>query len=169
MISADRIAVTAAASILTAGIAAGCGPYSFSGSSIPPNVNSVAIPLFEDRTAEFGIKERITNELIDKFISENLLQVRSRKNADSVLLGTIVRVNDRPFTYDEQEQVEEYRVDISVALEWIDTTTNKNLFKGNVSGWGAYSAASPADRESGLDEAVERLVTAVVNQTLSGW
>ncbi|MCH7954892.1 MAG: hypothetical protein IIC40_04020, partial [Candidatus Marinimicrobia bacterium] len=39
----------------------GCGPYSFSGSSIPSHIKSVAIPIFENETAEFGIKEKVTD------------------------------------------------------------------------------------------------------------
>ncbi|MDQ7053571.1 MAG: hypothetical protein Q9P14_11980 [candidate division KSB1 bacterium] len=44
----------------------GCGVYSFSGSAYP-HIKSIAIPLLEDRTAEFGVRENLTNALVEAF------------------------------------------------------------------------------------------------------
>ncbi len=146
-----------------------CGSYSFSGSSVPGHIKSVAIPLFEDETAEFGIKEKVTDSLLDDFIKENILQIADKKNADSIIQGTITRVSDTPYTFDENEDVQEFRVSISVDIIWYDQIKNVDLFEGGIIGWGVYSASSPEDRADGLDQAVERLVTEIINQTLSGW
>ena len=146
-----------------------CGPYSFSGSSVPGHIKSVAIPLFEDETAEFGIKEKVTDALLDNFIKENILRIADKKNADSILQGTITRVSDTPYTFDENEDVQEFRVSISINILWYDQIKNVDLFEGGIVGWGVYSASSPEDRADGLDQAVERLVTEIINQTLSGW
>ena len=146
-----------------------CGPYSFSGSSVPGHIKSVAIPLFENETAEFGIKEKVTDALLDNFIKENILQIADKKNADSIIQGTITRVSDAPYTFDENEDVQEFRVSISIDIVWYDQIKNVDLFEGGIVGWGVYSASSPEERADGLDQAVERLVTEIINQTLSGW
>ena len=155
--------------ILVSSALISCGPYSFSGSSVPGHIKSVAIPLFEDETAEFGIKEKVTDALLDNFIKENILRIADKKNADSIIQGTITRVSDTPYTFDENEDVQEFRVSISIDIVWYDQIKNVDLFEGGIVGWGVYSALSPEDRAEGLDQAVERLVTAVINQTLSGW
>ncbi len=150
-------------------VSVGCSPYSFSGSSIPPHIKSVSIPIFENETAEFGIKEKVTDALLDNFISENILKISDKKNADSIIQGSIVKISDVPFTFDENEIVQEYRVTIYLNLVWQDQIKNKKLFDGKLSGWGVYPADSPEKRNDGIDKAIERLITEITNQTLSGW
>lgn len=43
-----------------------CGIYSFSG-NLPGGVKSIAIPVFENQTAEFGIVETLTDEVVGQF------------------------------------------------------------------------------------------------------
>ena len=43
-----------------------CGIYSLSG-SLPSHIKSIAIPLLENQTAEFGLSEEITEGIINKF------------------------------------------------------------------------------------------------------
>ena len=45
-----------------------CMYYSLAG-SIPPHINSVAIPIVENQTAEFGMSESVTENLLAKAIS----------------------------------------------------------------------------------------------------
>ena len=52
-----------------------CGPYSFTGSSIPGHIKTIAIPLFEDRTSEFEIKEKLTDYIIDEVTRDNTLKI----------------------------------------------------------------------------------------------
>lgn len=146
-----------------------CSPYSFSGSSVPGHIKTIAIPLLENNTAEFGLTEQVTDALLDDFIKENILQIVDQKDSDSVMRGTILKVSDVPYTFDENEEVQEFRVTISAKIIWYDKLNQINLFEGNIKGWGVYAASTPEDRIEGLDDAVERLVTEVLNQTLSGW
>ena len=147
----------------------GCGPYSFSGSSIPSHIKSVAIPIFENETAEFGIKEKVTDALLENFISENILKISDKKNADSIISGTILKITDVPFTFDENEIVQEYRVTIYLNLVWHDQLKDNALFDGKINGWGVYPADSPEERDEGIEKAIERLITEITNKTLSGW
>ncbi|TFB12974.1 hypothetical protein E3V33_03685 [Candidatus Marinimicrobia bacterium MT.SAG.4] len=149
--------------------AVGCGPYSFSGSSIPSHIKSVAIPIFENETAEFGIKEKVTDALLENFISENILKISDKKNADSIIRGTIMKITDVPFTFDENEIVQDYRVTIYLNLVWHDQVKDNDLFDGKINGWGVYPANSPEERDDGIEKAIERLITEITNKTLSGW
>ena len=149
--------------------AVSCGPYSFSGSSIPSHIKSVAIPIFENETAEFGIKEKVTDALLENFISENILKISDKKNADSIIRGTIMKITDVPFTFDENEIVQEYRVTIYLNLVWHDQVKDNELFDGKINGWGVYPANSPEERDDGIEKAIERLITEITNKTLSGW
>jgi len=118
-------------------LAAGCGFYSMAG-SIPPHIKSIAIPLLVNQTAEFGMAESITDNLQEDFIEENILRVVDEDQADSILRGTIIKVEDSPYTYSQEEAVSEYRFTITLEIEWYDVKNDEVLMKKRFSGWGAY-------------------------------
>ena len=81
--------------------------YSMAG-SIPPHIKSIAIPLVENQTSEFGMAEAVTDNLVEKFTEENILRVQDGNDADSILRGTIISIKDAPYTYTKEEAVTEY-------------------------------------------------------------
>ena len=114
-----------------------CGFYSMAG-SIPPHIRSISIPLLDNETAEFGISEEITDNLLEKFTDENILRVVDEENSDSILRGSIVQAEDIPYTYSKEEVVGEYRFTISIDVEWVDVANDKILLQKIFKGWGAY-------------------------------
>ncbi len=114
-----------------------CGYYSLAG-SIPPHIRSISIPLLENQTAEFGISEEITDNLLEKFTDENILRVVDVENSDSILKGSIVQAEDIPYTYSKEEVVGEYRFTVAIDIEWIDVANEKVLLDKRFKGWGAY-------------------------------
>ena len=61
--------------------------YSFTGSSIPPHIHSIGIPLVEDNSG-FGqpdVRQKLTDLLIQKFTSDGSLRVADRNVADAAL------------------------------------------------------------------------------------
>jgi len=106
--------------------------------SIPPHIRSISIPLLDNETAEFGISEEITDNLLEKFTDENILRVVDEENSDSILRGSIVQAEDIPYTYSKEEVVGEYRFTISIDVEWVDVANDKILLQKIFKGWGAY-------------------------------
>ena len=60
--------------ILASGLFAGCFRYSFSG-AVPSHLKTIAVPLLDNQTAEFGIAERITDQLISEFQRDNTFKI----------------------------------------------------------------------------------------------
>ena len=114
-----------------------CVFYSMAG-SIPPHIKSIAIPLMDNQTAEFGLSESITDGIIEQFNEAGILRISDERDAHSILRGTIKKVNEGPYTYSKQESVSEYRYKIDVKIEWYDVSEQKNIFEGLYSGFGAY-------------------------------
>ena len=114
-----------------------CGYYSLAG-SIPPHIRSISIPLLDNQTAEFGISEGITDNLLEKFTDENILRVVDVENSDSILKGSIVQAEDIPYTYSKDEVVGEYRFTVAIDLEWLDVANDEVLLEKRFKGWGAY-------------------------------
>ncbi|RMF08974.1 MAG: hypothetical protein D6762_04615 [Candidatus Neomarinimicrobiota bacterium] len=118
-----------------------CGIYSMAG-SIPPHIHTIAIPLLENRTAEFGVVEDMTDILQEKFVEENILQVVPEDRADSILKGTVEKIEDVPYTFNAQEEVTEYRYTVVMDITWEDKIENKVLLQKKFTGWGAYGTSS---------------------------
>ena len=56
-----------------------CCAYSFTGASVPEHLKTIAIPIADDRSGsgEPGLRESLTQKLIQRFIDDNTLQVLS--------------------------------------------------------------------------------------------
>ena len=156
----------------SAGIAlfAACGPYSFSGSSIP-HIKSVAVPLFGDETSEFGIKEELTNTLIDAFKADNSLKVNDERNADSVLSGTIKSINDRAGNVDLQERVSEIQIHVLVEIKYEEVKKREVIWQDRISQFGTYnpSASEKNTRNDAITEAISKITQEVITRTVTGW
>src|SRR6056297_3137888 len=138
-----------------------CWYYSFKG-TIPPHINSIAIPEFQNNTAEFNLGEIVTDQVKINFIRENILNVTDRERANSILYGTITSIQDKPLVYESSqtgERVEEYQVTITIEIEWYDKKEDENLIEKQFTGKGEYdpTGATDATRESAIDQALDNL------------
>lgn len=151
---------------LAAGILClGCGAYSFSGSTLPPHIETVGIPLFEDRTTEFGIDQMLTDTLIEAVTEDNTLEIADPGKADALISGVIVSVKDRAGQYSADESASDYRVFINVKVRFEDVRKRTVLWEDSLTEWGAYET----DRSEGIEEALEKLSTEILNRSVSGW
>lgn len=150
----------------------GCGVYSFRGTSVPSHIKSVAIPPFEDISGfgEPGLREKFTNELIDRFVRDNTLEVSDRDKADSMLEGTITAVRDEPLVVAEGEQVRKRRITVAVKVVYQDLKLLKKVWQKDFSNWGDYEAgAGVLERETGISESIDKLTEDILIETVSGW
>lgn len=149
---------------------AGCAYYSFSGSTLP-NIKTIAIPLFEDNTAEIGVKEQLTNAVIQAFTSDNSLKIADRRNADSVLKGTLLSVTERAGAYNRQEQVQEIQVFIAVKVQFEDSKKRKIIWEDQINQFGSYIPGDTqrGTREIAITDAIDKTAQEVLNKTVSGW
>ena len=169
----------------------GCSYYSMAG-SIPANINNVYIPLIENDTAEFEISENLTSKITQEIAIQNILKITDNSNSDSTILGVITSAIDGPFTFDSNEQVDEYRFSISLKILWVDNENEKNLIEKTFTGFGNYSINNDPssdgidnDNDGILDEndddefgdsrelainiAINKIASDVVNSILSTW
>ena len=87
---------------LAALAAAGCG-YGVAGRAtrIPPDVKTIAIVPFENRTSTYRIEQRMTQAVVQEFLSRTRYRiVPDAKDADAVLRGEIVNVDSIAVVYD---------------------------------------------------------------------
>ena len=148
----------------------GCGLYSFSG-AVPGGIKTVAIPLFDNATSEYGIRESITDAVIDRFQRDNIVKVVDLGRAEGILRGQITNVIDQPYTFQATETVQEYRVIVSVRVSMENTQTGETVWSQEFSEWGTYpfSSGGSTERDQGITEAITKLTEDISNKVVSGW
>lgn len=147
----------------------GCFSYSFTG-SVPSHLKTVSIPTLEDRTAEFGLRESVTDALIAAFRRDNTLGVVDETRADAVLTGEIQGISEAPVAYLANATVTQNQVTVTVNFKFFDKLKGKALFEGPISAWGAYNPADGVTgRQKAIDDAIRKLADDVIAKTLSGW
>ncbi len=143
-----------------------CGTYSFSGATLPPHLKTVAVPLFDNRSPEYGVDQRITDAVIEAVIRDNTLKIADPSNADCVLRGTLMRMEDRAGQYDSNEAASTYRITLTVQAVFEDLQKKTVIWQNSFSAFGTYGGS---DRETGITEAVDKLTTDIINKMVSNW
>jgi len=154
----------------TVALLSGCGLYTFSG-AVPGGVQTIAVPLFDNNTAEYGIREQLTDAVINRFLRDNIMKVVDIGSAQAILRGTILTVLDQPYTFQATETVQEYRIIVTVRVVMEDTQTGETSWSQEFSEWGTYpfSSGGSAERDAGLAQAMGKLTEDISNKVVSGW
>jgi hypothetical protein len=144
-----------------------CGPYSFSTGGASPFKN-VAVPLFEDRTAEFGVKEQLTDAIIAQFNRDNTLKIADRRVAESVVLGILLKIEERAGAFNRDENVQEIRVYVNVDIKYENTKKRRTVWQEQMTQFGSYAPGS-SDRAGAIREAIDKIAQQVLNKAVAGW
>ncbi|HEX2502182.1 MAG TPA: LptE family protein [Methylomirabilota bacterium] len=126
----------------------GCG-YSLR-TSMPPGVKTVHVPVLQNKTAEPGIEDFITQALTQAVVQSGARIARNAQEADAVLEGAIVEYRLIGLSFDTSTNVTSYRLIIGLALTFKDLKQNKVIWK--------------QDR---IEERADFLVSGQVTQTLA--
>ncbi len=149
---------------LTAG---GCGVYTFSPKG-KSDIKSVSVERFENETAEYGLEDRMTDQIIDALLAEGTLKVLSAEYADASLSGTLTRYDRSPFGYDENDQVQTYAVTMAFSITLKKIADDTEIWKENIVQKGIYDLATETE-EDGRQRAIDLLIEEIINKTTKSW
>jgi hypothetical protein len=156
--------VAFAAAILSLG---GCGIYSFSPGG-KSSIETIAVTQFENETIESGLSSRMTDLVIDAFISDGNLKVVSSADADAVLVGTLTSYRREAYTYDESDNVSQYAVRLVFNVTLQKRESGEELWKEVFYSEGIYSADTETE-DDGQVLAANQLVVDIINRTTKSW
>lgn len=163
---------------------AGCG-YT-SKSLLPAELDSIHVDNFvnkvdptmevSDKRASYtywpGLETSITKGVIDEFIYDRNLTVKSKKDAALLLKGELVDYRELPLSYDDDDNVEEFRVEIFVDIELYNNLTGELMWKENhFMGQSTYTVTGPHAQTSSeaVTAAVKDLAPRIVERTVDVW
>ena len=118
----------AAFALLSATLAsAGCG-YSLRG-NLPDHIKTVAVPVFQNRTAVPAVENFLTNAIINAFATNGRLRVTNVEGADSVLDGEITNYYLQSIAYDAAANIRQFRLTVTLNIRFRDVRRNEVLFQ----------------------------------------
>jgi outer membrane lipopolysaccharide assembly protein LptE/RlpB len=132
-----------AAMVLFVALVAGCGYTTRSMISnkyktiyVAPFINKIDITSESDTGNRYRLyyprlETDVTRSVINKFLFDGNLKPVKEQSADLILKGEVVSFRKDPVSYDNNDDVTEYRVGIQVNISLWDTKENKLLWQEN--------------------------------------
>lgn len=105
----------------------GCG-YSLRG-SLPGHLRTVAIPVFVNKTQEPAVENVLTRAVVEAFVTSGRLKVVRPEDADSILEGEIVGYQLSSLAYNTSQNVQAYRLTVTLNLQFKDVKKNVVLWR----------------------------------------
>lgn len=106
---------------------AGCG-YSFRG-TLPDHIQSIAVPIFTNRTSEPAVDSVITRAVVEAFSTNGRLRVERPERADSLLEGEITGYELVSLAFDPSSAVRRYRLVVTMNLRYRDLRQNRLVYE----------------------------------------
>jgi hypothetical protein len=153
-------------------LTAGCGFYSFSGASIPERLDTVAVPLAEDRSigGVVGMNEALTDFLIQRFARQTRLALEPDENAaDAVVTAAIDRYQNEPVAVTGNEVAALNRVTITVAVRYVDRVEDEELLARTFTASAEYDATQIEQEQETAVAVLRQIADDVFTAATSDW
>lgn len=158
---------------VTAFIVQSCGIYSFTGTSIQPDVKSVTINYFEYKALKVNpsLSNQMTEALQDKFIKLTRLELVDM-DGDLEIVGQITGYDVKATAITANEQAAQNRLTVNVKISFVNRKYPEDNFDDkSFSAYADFDAMQPLDAVEGTlcDEIVEQLCEDIFNATVANW
>jgi outer membrane lipopolysaccharide assembly protein LptE/RlpB len=148
----------------------GCG-YSFNGGqdALPGQVERLYLPLFVNQTTEPRLENQLSRDISEVFGRRpDISQVESVLQAEAILEGIIVDYSIRALSYDDKDNIVEYRALMTVEAKLRQVADGRLLWQGQVSWDDEYNAADDKSLQEDLErDAIEEISLRIAEELLS--
>jgi hypothetical protein len=143
---------------------------------VPPVNNSIDLSSEISEKTPFrvyrpGLEVELTNGIINRFIFDGQLHVTSEDKADAILKATLVDYRRDALRYSDSEDIQEYRLSVTVDAALIQKSDGKPLWQERVTGDTTFFLAGPRalSEDQATAKAVEDVARRVVEKTIEYW
>lgn len=162
----------AGALALTALIVHSCGIYSFSGTSIQPDVKTVTINYFEYKALR--VNPSLSNELTEAIKDQFRRLTRLEEvdiEGDLEISGEITGYDVKAMAVTADEVAAQNRLTVNVKIYFTNRKYPEDDFEKSFSAYADYDSSNTLDAmESQLcEEIIEKLVEDIFNATVANW
>ncbi|MFA5848715.1 MAG: LptE family protein [Bacteroidales bacterium] len=149
-----------------------CSWYSFSGTSIAPDVKSITIDYIQNRSMRVNpaLSNTLTEALKDKYKKLTSLRL-DPANGDLFIEGDIVAYETTSLAVTAQEVASQNRLTITIKIKFTNNKYPKENFEKTYAQFMDYPSTSSLDQVEArlVDAIVEKLVEDVFNATVANW
>ncbi len=162
----------------------GCG-YT-TRSLLPPNFKSIYVDNFANnikisaeqsnvrayRGYRPGMETSIRKAVMDRFLFDGNLKLTAEGSADLVLQGSLLDYKRDPLRYDNNDNIEEYRITLIVNLKLEDVKAGKVVWEEkNFAGETTYRTGGSyaINENAAVDAAITDLARRIVERTIEAW
>ena len=146
---------------------AGCGVYTFNPKG-KSDLNTIAIQRFDNKTAEYGLADRLTDEMIDAFISDGTFKIIPVDGAEAVLVGVLTRYLRSPHTFDQNDEVHEYKVEMDFSVTLKNTKDDSDIWTERMNQYATFDVETETE-EDAQRKVIAILVETIINRTTKSW
>ena len=151
----------------------GCGIYSFSGTSIQPDVNTVTIETFEYRAMK--VNPTLSNNLSEAMRTRFRQMTRLEQvdmDGDLEITGAITGYDISATAVTADEVAAQNRLTVTVSVTFVNRKHEDDSFDGkSFSAYADYDSTNSLDAvESSLcEEIIDKLIEDIFNATVAQW
>lgn len=172
MKKSPTLITTAALSVAIIFLVMGCGIYSFSGTSIQPDVTSITVYNIENRAMRVNpsLSNSITEGLKDKYRRLTKLNAMN-EGGDLIVEGQITGYETASIAVTAQEVAAQNRLSVTVKIIFTNTKHPEDNFEKSYAAFEDYPSTSSLDAvEARLVESIiEKLTEQIFNDTVANW
>ncbi len=158
--------------ILLAVVCHGCGIYSFSGASIPPEAKTVSVLYFPNQAPLINplLSDQFTSALRDAMMNQTSLDM-VESGGDLAFEGEIVDYRTTPVAITSDQTAALNRLTITVNVRFVNTFDESKSFETKFSHYEDYPSEQELTsvQESLTSVIVEALVEDIFNKALVNW
>ena len=158
--------------LLFLGCLAGCTGYRL-GSTLPPDVKKIYVPIFANKSREPLIENDATAATIAELQKDGTLKVVNAESADVILECTLTSVSLNPLRYDSTDVTKpnEYRMTLAASFTLKRVRNQEILCEASVIGESTFSFFGNlvSAKQAALPKASEDLAKRIVEKAIEAW
>lgn len=159
-------------SIIVLPLLSGCGIYSFSGTSIAPDVKSISIYTIENKAQKVNpsLSNTLTLALQDKYRKLTNLEMFN-DGGDLEVSGFVMSYDVTPTSVTSAEVAAQNRLTITVKITFTNNKHEEENFEKSFAAFQDYDSNMTLEQVEAqlVDDIVEILVEDIFNSTVANW
>lgn len=139
-----------------------------------PHLKKIRVEAFDNQSAEFGIAETVYTQLINEFRQDGRLRPVTQQ-PDCVISGTVSSFEEKIYSYDTANAVQDYQVRLTLSISFTDLIRNEAIYENKALTLTQTYAVAPGStsrfksKEEAIDELITTLFQTIVQNSLERW
>lgn len=150
----------------------GCGIYSFSGTSIAPDVHTIFVATFDNRAQHVNpqLSNALTEGLKEKYRRQTKLRLVN-EDGDLEVEGVITSYATTAIAVTAAEVASQNRLTVTVKVSFVNHKYPKENFEKSYAAFEDYASTLSLDAVEGtlIDGIIEKLGEQIFNDTVANW